>query len=45
MRTCRRQIRCALCTPYRWRGNAAARFKAKEQARRKALAREIKNAR
>jgi len=31
---CRRQVRCTLCTPYRWRGNSKARSKAKNQPNR-----------
>lgn len=26
----RRSIKCSLCTPYRWRGNARGRFKEKD---------------
>lgn len=31
----KRRVRCTLCTPHRWMGNAKGRFKAKEEARRK----------
>ena len=27
----RRQIRCLLCTPYRWRGNGKERFSHRER--------------
>lgn len=36
----RRNVRCTLCTPHRWRGNGKDRFKAKERTRLKAAARE-----
>lgn len=29
---CKRQVRCTLCTPNRWKGNTKGRFKAKEKA-------------
>lgn len=28
----RRSVKCKLCTPYRWMGNAAGRFKAKDES-------------
>lgn len=27
----RKSVRCTLCTPDRWRGNTAGRFKAKDE--------------
>jgi hypothetical protein len=30
----RKQVRCTLCTPNRWRGNSAGRFREKEEAER-----------
>ncbi len=44
MKTCKRQVRCTICTSYRWMGNAKERFKAKEQATKKRMIKEIRNA-
>jgi hypothetical protein len=33
----RRSVRCTLCTPHRWRGNAKGRFDEKTEATRKRL--------
>jgi len=30
----RRQVRCTLCTPHRWKGNRGERFKAGQRANR-----------
>jgi hypothetical protein len=39
-RKSRRSVRCTLCTPHRWHGNAKDRFKAKDEAERERARRE-----
>lgn len=43
MGKCRRKVRCTLCTPYKWLGNAKERFKGKETAAIKRMQREAKD--
>ena len=40
----KRKVRCTMCTPHRWRGNNAGRFKEKEEGLKKELDKEIKDA-
>lgn len=35
----RRSVRCTLCTPFRWMGNAAGRFKSKDEMEMKDIER------
>lgn len=37
----RRQVRCTLCTPDRWKGNASDRFKHKEAQLRREAKKEV----
>lgn len=38
----KRSVKCTMCTQHRWFGNASGRRKPKEQAKRKAADKEIK---
>jgi hypothetical protein len=38
----KRNVKCTLCTPHRWKGNSSERFKAKEVALVKASEKEMK---
>lgn len=38
----KRSVKCTICTANRWFGNAKGRRKPKEQAKRKAIEKEIK---
>jgi len=38
----KRSVKCTMCTQHRWMGNSAGRRKPKEQAKRKAAEKEIK---
>ena len=40
-KSCKRQVRCTLCTRDRWKGNAKDRRKAREKGLRSAQDREI----
>jgi hypothetical protein len=40
----KRQVRCTLCTPNRWRGNSKERFKARDGAAKSAASDEIRAA-
>lgn len=37
----RRQVKCTMCTPDRWKGNAKDRFKAKDSAKRKDMKKQV----
>lgn len=38
----KRNVRCCICTPHRWMGNSGSRLKPKDQAKKKAAKKEIK---
>lgn len=38
----KRSVKCTMCTQHRWAGNAEGRFKAKDEAKKKAAKKEIK---
>jgi len=39
----RRSVRCTMCTPHRWKGNAQGRFKLKDEQKSKNMKEDIKN--
>ncbi|MCP5431978.1 MAG: hypothetical protein H6923_01775 [Alphaproteobacteria bacterium] len=43
-RRSKRVVRCTLCTPHRWMGNAKGRFDEREPAARAHIAREARDA-
>lgn len=38
----KRSVKCTLCTPHRWLGNSKDRLKPKDQAKKQAAKKEIK---